>query len=129
MRPIKLTVEGFISFRNRQTLDFSQLDLFAITGKTGAGKTSLLDAITYALYGKVSRKFEAPELVSKGADRLKVELQFSVQQNVYKIVRSWRYRPSSPKVEILLDRLENGDRKSTRLNSSHPSISRMPSSA
>lgn len=108
MRPIKLTVEGFISFRNRQTLDFSQLDLFAITGKTGAGKTSLLDAITYALYGEVSRSFKGQEFVSKGADRLKVELQFSVQQNVYKIVRSWRYRPSSPKVEILLDRWENG---------------------
>ena len=108
MRPIKLTVEGFISFRNRQTLDFSQLDLFAITGKTGAGKTSLLDAITYALYGKVSRKFESQELVSKGADRFNVEFQFSVQKNEYKIVRSWRYRASSPKVEILLDRLENG---------------------
>jgi DNA repair protein SbcC/Rad50 len=108
MRPIKLTVEGFISFRNRQTLDFSQLDLFAITGKTGAGKTSLLDAITYALYGEVSRSFKGQEFVSKGADRCKVELQFSVQQNVYKIVRSWRYRPSSPKVEILLDRWENG---------------------
>lgn len=107
MRPIKLTVEGFISFRNRQTLDFSQLDLFAITGKTGAGKTSLLDAITYALYGEVSRAFKGQEFVSKGADRCKVELQFSVQQNVYKIVRSWRYRASSPKVEILLDRLEN----------------------
>ena len=108
MRPIKLTVEGFISFRNRQTLDFSQLDLFAITGKTGAGKTSLLDAITYALYGEVSRAFKGQEFVSKGADRCKVELQFSVQQNVYKIVRSWRYRPSSPKREVLLDRLENG---------------------
>src|SRR6476661_9037225 len=108
MRPIKLTVEGFISFRNRQTLDFSQLDLFAIMGKTGAGKTSLLDAITYALYGEVSRAFKGQEFVSKGADRCKVELQFSVQQNVYKVVRSWRYRASSPKVEILLDRLENG---------------------
>ena len=37
MRPIELIVEGFTSFRTRQTLDFSSLDLFAITGATGAG--------------------------------------------------------------------------------------------
>jgi len=55
MRPIQLTLEGFTSFRMCQTLDFSSLDLFAITGATGAGKSSLLDAMTFALYGKVAR--------------------------------------------------------------------------
>lgn len=108
MRPIKLTIEGFTSFRTRQTLDFSNLDLFAITGPTGAGKSSLLDAITYALYGKVSRKSNIDELVSQGATELKVEFQFSVQQTEYKILRTWRYRPSTPVTNCLLDKLQEG---------------------
>lgn len=107
MRPIKLTLEGFTSFRTRQTIDFSTLDLFAITGPTGAGKSSLLDAITYALYGKVARKSNIDELVSQGATELKVEFQFSVQQTEYKVVRTWRYRPSSPKLDFLFDKLQN----------------------
>ncbi len=107
MRPIKLTLEGFTSFRTRQTLDFSTLDLFAITGLTGSGKSSLLDAITYGLYGKVSRKSNIDELVSQGATDLKVEFQFSVQQTEYKILRTWRYRPSTPVTKCLLDKLQN----------------------
>ncbi len=74
MRPIELIVEGFTSFRSRQTLNFADLDLFAITGATGAGKTSLLDAITFALYDKVAQKPNASkELVSQGANLLRVE--------------------------------------------------------
>jgi len=45
MRPQKLEVEGFTAFRQRTCIDFSNLDLFAITGQTGAGKSSLIDAI------------------------------------------------------------------------------------
>ncbi|MGD2181483.1 SbcC/MukB-like Walker B domain-containing protein [Lusitaniella coriacea] len=104
MRPIKLTLEGFTSFRRRQTLDFSDLDLFVITGATGAGKSSLLDAMTYALYGKVPRKSSINELVSQGATELKVEFQFSIQQTEYQVVRSWRYRPSTPVTRCLLSK-------------------------
>ena len=46
MRPNRLTIEGFTSFRQRVEIDFSDLDLFAITGPTGSGKTSIIDAIT-----------------------------------------------------------------------------------
>ena len=108
MRPIKLIVEGFTSFRTKQELDFTELDLFAITGATGAGKSSLLDAITYALYGKVARKSEIKELVSQGEKNLKVEFQFQVKQTKYKIVRTWRYRLSSPETKFLLDRFYQG---------------------
>ena len=55
MRPISIEMEGFISFRERASIDFSNLDLFAITGPTGAGKTSIIDAMTYALYGCTPR--------------------------------------------------------------------------
>ena len=54
MRPLRLTVEAFTCFKERQEpLDLSGLELFAIAGPTGAGKSSLLDAIIYALYGRV----------------------------------------------------------------------------
>ena len=68
MRPITLELSGFTSFRERAVVDFSGLGLFAITGQTGAGKTSLLDAITWALYGKTARLQKAGrELISQGA--------------------------------------------------------------
>lgn len=108
MRPIKLTLEGFTSFRSRQVLDFTELDLFALTGPTGAGKSSLLDAITYALYGKVVRKSNIDELVSQGAKELKVEFQFQVKQTKYQVIRTWRYRPSTPEIKFLLDSFNQG---------------------
>ena len=106
MRPIELIVEGFTSFRTRQTLDFSSLDLFAITGATGAGKTSLLDAITFALYDKVAQKSNSSrELVSQGAAQLKVEFRFVMRQTEYRVVRTWRNRGKTDIKNFLLDEL------------------------
>ncbi|MCX5936554.1 MAG: AAA family ATPase [Pseudanabaena sp. LacPavin_0818_WC45_MAG_42_6] len=106
MRPIELIVEGFTSFRTRQTLDFSSLDLFAITGATGAGKTSLLDAITFALYDKVAQKPNSSrELVSQGATQLKVEFRFVMRQTEYRVVRTWRNRGKTDIKNFLLDEL------------------------
>jgi len=106
MRPIQLTLEGFTSFRKRQTLDFSSLDLFAITGATGAGKSSLLDAMTFALYGKVARlgRDSGTSLVSQGAKALKVEFQFAVRQMLYRVTRSWQSGPKKAKTLFLLER-------------------------
>ena len=56
MRILNLTVEGFGPFAGKEQIDFEQLTqegLFLIAGPTGAGKTSILDAICFALYGKV----------------------------------------------------------------------------
>ena len=110
MRPIELIVEGFTSFRSRQVLDFTSLDLFAITGATGAGKTSLLDAITFALYDKVVQKSNSSkELVSQGATQLKVELRFMMRQTEYRAVRTWRNRGRTDEKKFLLDKLVGED--------------------
>lgn len=89
MRPIRLEMEGFTSFRERVALDFTGLDLFAITGATGSGKTSLIDGVIYALYGRTPRLGAGvSELISQGATRLEVLLEFTAGPRRYKIFRS-----------------------------------------
>lgn len=110
MRPLELIVEGFTSFRTRQVLDFTSLDLFAITGATGAGKTSLLDAITFALYDKVANKpNSSKELVSQGASQLKVEFRFEMRQTEYRVLRTWRNRGKTDEKKFLFDQLIDGE--------------------
>lgn len=57
MKPLKLTMRGFITYREEVVIDFTKLDgqgLFMISGPTGSGKTTIFDGICYALYGEVS---------------------------------------------------------------------------
>jgi exonuclease SbcC len=55
MRPIRLDLAGFTVFRDETTLDFTDADFFVLVGPTGAGKSTILDAICFALYGQVPR--------------------------------------------------------------------------
>jgi exonuclease SbcC len=88
VRPIRLEVRGLTSYRQPIAVDFTDLDLFAVTGPTGSGKSSLIDAITFALYGKVPRVGNrVKELISLGADRLKVMFYFNVGDTEYRIYR------------------------------------------
>jgi exonuclease SbcC len=91
MRPLRLDLEGFTSFRDKLSVDFSDLDLFAITGPTGAGKSSIIDALVFALYGQVPRVGDDyKQLISHGADRLSVLLEFEVGPERYRIARTAR---------------------------------------
>ena len=97
MRPTKLTVQGLTAFRKPVEVDFTDLDLFAITGPTGAGKSSLVDAITYALFGQAPRIGRSiRELISQGEDRLKVSLEFTVHGDSYRIFRESSRRSQRP---------------------------------
>ena len=58
MIPIQLTIQGLYSYQKKQTIDFTQLtaaNLFGIFGSVGSGKSSILEAITFALYGRTDR--------------------------------------------------------------------------
>lgn len=106
MRPLKLTLEGFTSFRERATLDFGELDLFAITGPTGAGKSSIVDALVFALYGQVPRvSKEYRQLLSHGAERMSVQLDFLAGGASYRVTRTLRQGGGS---QVRLERLGDG---------------------
>ncbi len=93
MRPLTLEVQGFTCFRDPQpALDLSSHTLFAITGPTGAGKSSVLDAITFALYGKVPRmgRGSVKDLISHGRDRLSVTLRFAAGDRTCIVTRMIR---------------------------------------
>ncbi len=100
MRPLRLELEGFTAFREKTCLDLSQLDLFAVTGPTGAGKSSLIDAICYALYGRVPRVAnEVSACISQGVDRMRVSLEFQAGEERYRVYRETR-RKGAPSVRL-----------------------------
>ncbi|OWY63054.1 hypothetical protein B7486_55140, partial [cyanobacterium TDX16] len=90
MRPERLELEGFTAFRHRTEVDFRGAELFALTGPTGAGKSSLIDAITFALYGSVARYDDArlvAPVISQGQAEARVALDFAVGDEHYRAVR------------------------------------------
>jgi exonuclease SbcC len=108
VRPIALRLKGFTAFRDEQEIVFDGLDLFAITGPTGSGKSSILDAMTYALFGTVERVGrQVGQLVSQGQPRMAVTFEFAVEGGRYRVTRS---TPASRgQTRILLERLDDGE--------------------
>ena len=116
MRPLKLTISAFGPYAGETTLDMECLGdrgLYLITGDTGAGKTTIFDAITYALYGKASgdqrdaamlrSKYAAPDTATF------VELIFRYGSDVYKIRRNPEYeRPAKRGDKLTKQRLLAG---------------------
>ena len=102
MRPIHLTIEGLRSFRSparrkdggerrTPTIDFTGRDHVAIIGDTGAGKSSILEAITYALYGQTTFTAHAnQELMNDTSTDLRVVLRFRVSGETWEVARSLR---------------------------------------
>ncbi len=90
MKPLKLELSGFGCFRQAVEIPFDDLGLFAIAGPTGSGKSTILDAITYALYGQTPRLGSRglDVLISPGLDQLQVTLSFDVPAGTYRVGRS-----------------------------------------
>lgn len=89
MRPRSLHLAGFTAFRGPTDVDFDGVDLFALTGPTGSGKSSIIDAICFALYGSIPRLgggAVAP-VISLGKAEARIRLVFEVEGTEYKVSR------------------------------------------
>ncbi len=98
MKPIKLTMKAFGSYANETTVDFASFTggLYLIVGKTGAGKTTIFDAISFALFGVPSGSDRTADMlhsdfVNKSVDTV-VTLSFLHQKRIYCIERSIHFR-------------------------------------
>ena len=85
MIPIKLSLSGFLSYRDPVEIDFRGFDLACISGANGAGKSSLLDAITWALFGQARKRDDS--LINTKSETADVSYTFSYESNVYRVQR------------------------------------------
>jgi exonuclease SbcC len=107
MRPLALELEGFGAFRDPVHVDFAAADLFAIVGATGHGKSTLIDAICFALYGKVPRhpKGEIAPVMTLGVNETKVSFTFEIAGSTFVATRVLR-RDGNGKVQTKGRRFE-----------------------
>src|SRR6476659_8124731 len=95
MKPLKITMTAFGPYRDREVIDFSELKenrLFVVSGNTGAGKTTIFDAICFALYGSASGedRSDSKMMRSDFAEddvHTSVELEFELHNKQYRIKR------------------------------------------
>ena len=108
MRPVLLDLEGFGSFRSPSTVDFRDADYFALVGPTGAGKSTVIDAMVFALYGSVPRWDDRRAVgwaLAPSVSRGLVRLVFDVAGSRYVVVRELR-RSARGAVTVRNARLE-----------------------
>ena len=97
MKPLKVTMSAFSSYAGITEIDFEKVDhgLFLITGDTGAGKTTIFDAVSFALYGETSSDSRDGTMMrsqyAKDGDETWVELVFTDKGKVYRIRRNPAY--------------------------------------
>jgi DNA repair protein SbcC/Rad50 len=85
MIPVKLILSGFLSYNEPVELDFTGFDLACISGANGAGKSSLLDAITWVLFGQARKRDES--LINANSTTAEVQLYFDYEGNRYRVLR------------------------------------------
>lgn len=108
MLPIEIKIKNFMSYGdNQESLDFSEFDLASLIGQNGSGKSSLLESITWVLWGKARdiNKGDQRELIHAGSSEMEVEITFSVNHQKFKV-----FRKLTPKNSILrLERFEKDE--------------------
>lgn len=101
MRPLKLRISGLRSYRTEVTIDFGDPGLIAIVGDTGAGKSSILEALFFVFYGGCTwdHRATAP-LISDGASVMQVELVFLAEGRRWRVFRSASRTASQSRNEL-----------------------------
>ncbi len=97
MRPLKLRLKGFGAFREDTEVDFTDIELAALVGPTGSGKSTIIDGITFALFGSVARYDDAravEPVISQPGFEARVSLDFDVGTERHTAVRVVRRTPN-----------------------------------
>ncbi|HEY9672188.1 MAG TPA: exonuclease subunit SbcC [Waterburya sp.] len=100
MIPLQLTLKNFLSYR-QATLDFRGLHTACICGPNGAGKSSLLEAITWVIWGQ-SRAESEDDIIQAGAQDVRVDFIFQNNQQIHRIIRT-RHRGQSSSLEFQIE--------------------------
>ena len=100
MIPLQLTLKNFLSYRDA-TLNFRGLHTACVCGANGAGKSSLLEAITWVVWGK-SRAATEDDVINGGAKNVRVDFDFSCNNQTYRVIRS-RTRGRSSSLEFQVE--------------------------
>jgi exonuclease SbcC len=104
MIPIQLSLSGFLSYRDPVEIDFTRFDLACIAGPNGAGKSSLLDAITWALFGAARKSSDA--IINAQSSVARVALVYFYENNVYRVQRA---KPRDKTAMLEFHILQQGD--------------------
>src|SRR5678809_1093131 len=94
MIPLQLRISGFLSYHDTVELDFTKFELACISGHNGAGKSSLLDAITWSLFGEARGKSSDVLNLRQDVKAAEVALTFQHEENTY---RCLLYTSPSPR--------------------------------
>lgn len=86
MIPVKLQLHNFLSYKEPAALDFQSFNLAVLSGNNGVGKSSILEAITWAVWGQ-TRAVSDDELIHQGTNNCWVEFVFEHEDGLYRIVR------------------------------------------
>ncbi len=105
MIPLTLTMRNFLAYRGEVTIDFRPLHLACLTGPNGAGKSSILDAITWALWGRA--RASDGELIHAGQTDMGVELEFKLRDTQYLVLRKHTRRGKRGHTTLELQALGN----------------------
>ncbi|HEX8219572.1 MAG TPA: SMC family ATPase [Chloroflexia bacterium] len=88
MIPIRLSLRNFMCYRDAaEVLDLTGVHLACLAGENGAGKSALLEAMTWALWGRARDRMMDDELISKGATEMEVDFHFGMGSEHYRVIR------------------------------------------
>ncbi len=108
MIPRLLKISGFLSYKEPVEIDFTRIHVACISGSNGAGKSALLDAMTWALFGQARKNDETIINNSRNIDAAEVTFEFEYESNIYRIIRCLR-RGKTSTVDLLIWNQETGN--------------------
>src|SRR6187549_3963980 len=108
MIPQRVKLSGFLSYKDEQEICFNESPLWMLSGTNGSGKSSIFDAVTFALFGHHRGGSQsAADLINKESSTLAVEFDFTLDGQLFRIKRTVRQLQKSVKCTVQLLRHES----------------------